>query len=388
MKKRLILTFILIFLTSCTLFINPSEPLPKDEQDAQAVMPNPASVYCEENGGTLEIRKDKTGGEVGYCLFPDGSECEEWAFYRCECSPGDSLADNANMPNPAAVFCVENGGTLEIRKDELGNEYGYCLFSDGSECDEWAYFRGECQPGDSLSGNANMPNPASAYCEEQGYTLEIRTAEDGSQSGFCIFPDGSECDEWVFFRGECSPASQDEESSTGTEFPTAIPIAPEDYTGWLTYTHPEYGFSIMLPEDWVVEEITTLEPMMSGHILKLHPRETSPEEHIEKLNLRMTFRLSGEDVLLWPTGVGEGEFLQRKTLDIAGQPALRYLLVCPSGEITAIWYHDAEGQPNITRGNMEFGFIYSAGSHCEPGLSLDGKIQLVGEMIIASLQVP
>jgi uncharacterized protein len=31
---------------------------------------------------------------------------------------------------------------------------------------------------------ANMPNPASAYCEEQGYRLEIRTAADGSQSGY------------------------------------------------------------------------------------------------------------------------------------------------------------------------------------------------------------
>ena len=52
---------------------------------------------------------------------------------------------------------------------------------------------------------ANMPNPASAYCEEQGYKSEIRTAADGSQSGVCIFPDGSECDEWAYFRGECGP---------------------------------------------------------------------------------------------------------------------------------------------------------------------------------------
>jgi putative hemolysin len=51
---------------------------------------------------------------------------------------------------------------------------------------------------------AAMPNPASVYCEEQGYRVEIRTAEDGSQSGVCVFPEG-ECDEWAYFRGECSP---------------------------------------------------------------------------------------------------------------------------------------------------------------------------------------
>jgi putative hemolysin len=50
---------------------------------------------------------------------------------------------------------------------------------------------------------ANMPNPASVYCEQQGNQLEIRTAADDSQSGICIFPDGSICDEWAYFRGEC-----------------------------------------------------------------------------------------------------------------------------------------------------------------------------------------
>jgi putative hemolysin len=52
---------------------------------------------------------------------------------------------------------------------------------------------------------ANMPNPASVYCEQNGNTLVIQTAADGSQSGVCAFPDGSTCDEWAYFRGECGP---------------------------------------------------------------------------------------------------------------------------------------------------------------------------------------
>ncbi len=56
-------------------------------------------------------------------------------------------APAANMPNPASVYCADNGGTLDIRKDNAGNESGVCVFADGSECDEWAFFRGECQPG-------------------------------------------------------------------------------------------------------------------------------------------------------------------------------------------------------------------------------------------------
>ncbi len=59
------------------------------------------------------------------------------------------------------------------------------------------------------STQANMPNPASVYCEQNGNKLEIRTAADGSQSGICVFPDGSTCEEWAFYRGECGPAAQD-----------------------------------------------------------------------------------------------------------------------------------------------------------------------------------
>ena len=114
----------------------------------KADMPNPASVFCEENDGTLEIREDESGGQVGYCVFEDGSECEEWAYYRGECQPGDSLEDDeVGLPNPASVFCEENDGVLEIREDESGGQVGYCLFEDGSECEEWAFYRGECQPG-------------------------------------------------------------------------------------------------------------------------------------------------------------------------------------------------------------------------------------------------
>jgi len=48
-------------------------------------LPNPASVHCEEVGGSLDIRTGADGGQVGYCIFPDKSECEEWALLRNEC---------------------------------------------------------------------------------------------------------------------------------------------------------------------------------------------------------------------------------------------------------------------------------------------------------------
>jgi len=43
---------------------------------------NPASVYCRQAGGKLEIVKDKDGGEAGYCTLPSGERIEEWALFR------------------------------------------------------------------------------------------------------------------------------------------------------------------------------------------------------------------------------------------------------------------------------------------------------------------
>lgn len=55
------------------------------------------------------------------------------------------------------------------------------------------------------NSETNLPNPAAAYCEQHGNKLQIVTADDGSQKGICIFPNGSTCDEWAYFRGECEP---------------------------------------------------------------------------------------------------------------------------------------------------------------------------------------
>lgn len=47
---------------------------------------NPASVNCTKTGGKLVMREE-TGGTAGYCIFKDGTECEEWKYYRGECYP-------------------------------------------------------------------------------------------------------------------------------------------------------------------------------------------------------------------------------------------------------------------------------------------------------------
>jgi hypothetical protein len=77
-------------------------------------------------------------------------------------------------------------------------------------------------------------------------------------------------------------------------------------------------------------------------------------------------------------------------VDVAGQLARRLYFVCPTGQVNSIWYEGVETEANIQRGDLEFGFIYSFNNpvYCQEGYSLGGKVQRVGEMIIASLKVP
>ena len=46
----------------------------------------------------------------------------------------------------------------------------------------------------------SLPNPAAEFCLERGGTYVIRTISDGSQTGICILPDGQEADAWEYFR--------------------------------------------------------------------------------------------------------------------------------------------------------------------------------------------
>ncbi len=56
---------------------------------------------------------------------------------------------------------------------------------------------------------ADIANPASKFCKEQGGTLEIRTLDDGGQYGVCVFKNGIECEEWDLFSGRCSKDGAD-----------------------------------------------------------------------------------------------------------------------------------------------------------------------------------
>ena len=81
-------------------------------------MANPASVSCGQAGGTVEIKKDATGNEYGMCTFKNGTSCEEWALYRGEgCKPGVTATPTAEAKKMVTFTEADNGKTGNVTQN-------------------------------------------------------------------------------------------------------------------------------------------------------------------------------------------------------------------------------------------------------------------------------
>ena len=77
----------------------------------------------------------------GYLIYSSLTESNETEI---ETKTEDDSQNNVGVANPASTYCIEQGGELKLE-----NEVGNCYFDDGSMCEEWAFFRGECQKGEN-----------------------------------------------------------------------------------------------------------------------------------------------------------------------------------------------------------------------------------------------
>ena len=88
------------------------------------------------------------------------------------------------IPNPASFYCQEMGYELELRDTEAGTE-GICILPDGKECEEWEFLTGGCAF-------------EWTFCQRQGSNIRV-----GDTMATCEFNDGSSCPEYDYFIGEC-----------------------------------------------------------------------------------------------------------------------------------------------------------------------------------------
>ena len=97
MKKILFTSLCAIVLAAC------STSQENETSTSKLGVANPASKYCVDQGGKLEIRTE-SHGQVGYCHLKNGKVDEEWAFFRksqkvCLDEKAKDLIGKKDLPN-------------------------------------------------------------------------------------------------------------------------------------------------------------------------------------------------------------------------------------------------------------------------------------------------
>lgn len=149
-----------------------SEPEPQPEPQSACVVSGGTCVGLGPTSCASGTWGDPTtcGGSVGVgcCLPSEPTECTPITL-----APG----------NPAAMYCAGLGYQLD------GSA---CAFPDGTSCDQWAFFRGEC-------------GQARSFCNLHGGTVTSETRDFGEWTAVlavCTLPAGKKCDE-TLYAGSC-----------------------------------------------------------------------------------------------------------------------------------------------------------------------------------------
>ncbi len=97
------------------------ESVDTSEADESVGLANPASVRCIEQGGALEMRTDEDGGQFGVCILEDGRECEEWAFFRgeCEAVPTEESGEMGDVDGETAVSQPDKASNTDAVTDKI-----------------------------------------------------------------------------------------------------------------------------------------------------------------------------------------------------------------------------------------------------------------------------
>lgn len=187
---------------------------------------NPASKYCIEQGGTLDI-VDTEDGSVGMCKLPEGTVCEEWAYYNGECPAEANITDFESCVaagNPVMESyprqCRANGETfvedipqnitIEEKCENLGGEW----LGQFSECE--GISQEDCE---QMGGNfdncasACRNDPNATVCTMQCVMVCSFQEEETPQQA-CENDGGK----WLPQHEECEFMSEDRCIETGGEF--------------------------------------------------------------------------------------------------------------------------------------------------------------------------
>lgn len=337
--------FVMVLLAACTA----ETPTPTPEP--QTGLPNPASLFCEERGYALVMREE-SGGTVGYCLFPDGSECEEWSFFRGECAPG---------------------GTV------WGSEQLEVVLLESFPVQVQAHVRG------------TLPDTCTAIDRvEQAYSAETRTfslllvtktlAATGCRSELTPFTTVTDLDVMGLARGDYRVELGDLTASFTLAADNALPTPadegtlPTDLAGWPMLTLPTFGFSLRYPPDWQVTETTDPGHTLAGHQIQIAPPGGGD------IVFSVAYKRSDDAMRITRSGLREGELISHGTIDFLGVPVDKTRLEF-EGKVMGVYY---DGAGEVQRAPVTFTLALDFLGDSRTGGGISAETEHLADLIVTS----
>jgi putative hemolysin len=333
-------------------------------------LPNPAAVYCEKHGGKSEIVTAADDSQSGRCIFPDGSTCDEWAYFRGECGGSSGLAPQPTdemvnswrtyrnellgysfqYPADAEIIIADNPlKSLIISGPGMGNDtWGISHPSDreeyrppeGVDLLQWLtdhYLLGERRmPDTQIAGT-----PAIHFRHERSPQSPAGDRYYFAKAGqlYMVLIEHSPDEEDWDLNNRFLQSIQFDGNPSNAFAPTLIPTAAPTSTtlpplviddSWATYINEKYGFSFRYPADWKLKEITGSDNTMSGHAVHLlHPTDPA-------VKMFVAFKRADEEQRIAPTGMGDGELISRGSVSLLGHPVERIVRVALEKDL-AFW---------------------------------------------------
>ena len=87
MKNIILIVVLILIIVGLVYYSGFYQKKSVAEKNQNTGLANPAAVNCANQGGAGETRIFASG-QRGFCLFPDGSQCDEWDLYRGDCAKG------------------------------------------------------------------------------------------------------------------------------------------------------------------------------------------------------------------------------------------------------------------------------------------------------------
>jgi len=212
---------------------------------------------------------------------------------------------------------------------------------------------------------------------DQPALIQVGLATDGTffdyiDSGICYIP--ADAPDYATPTPLPSETPLPTRTSTPPDLATPTPLPPDTYLDWSTYTNDRYGFFLLYPAEWTLEEDQGPDSTMAGHSVHLWPNDQTD------MVLRINFKATSEDRFIGRTGVGAGEIVERGSVSFLGEPIARHVLVAQEKDLTVLY----AGGRVIERGDLAFTLYLDYGGDLEHA-GLTEAVQLTADRIVASV---